>query len=93
MVTDIIFDFFGTLVDYSEKWDATDANTSYEYFCVFRSIRHPIPALFGSLIRSEATHWFKYTKGAGSGGSFPHRFSFQFDFIPVMKQSVANGIS
>ncbi len=33
MVTDIIFDFFGTLVDYSEKWDATDANTSYEYFC------------------------------------------------------------
>ncbi|NLG16548.1 MAG: hypothetical protein GX556_04345, partial [Fibrobacter sp.] len=42
--------------------------------CVFRSIRHPIPALFGSLIRSEATHWFKYTKGAGSGGSFPHRF-------------------
>ena len=61
--------------------------------CVFRSIRHPIPALFGSLIRSEATHWFKYTKGAGSGGSFPHRFSFQFDFIPVMKQSVANGIS
>ncbi|NLG19543.1 MAG: hypothetical protein GX556_19650, partial [Fibrobacter sp.] len=42
--------------------------------CVFRSIQHPIPALFGSLIRSEATHWFKYTKGAGSGGSFPHRF-------------------
>lgn len=33
MITDIIFDFFGTLVDYSEKWDSTDTNTSYEYFC------------------------------------------------------------
>jgi putative hydrolase of the HAD superfamily len=33
MITDIIFDFFGTLVDYSEKWDSADTNTSYEYLC------------------------------------------------------------
>lgn len=33
MITDIIFDFFGTLVDYSEKWDSAVTNTSYEYFC------------------------------------------------------------
>ena len=33
MITDIIFDFFGTLVGYSEKWDSAHKNTSYEYFC------------------------------------------------------------
>ena len=32
MITNIIFDFFGTLVGYSEEWDITRENTSYEYF-------------------------------------------------------------
>ncbi len=31
MFTDIIFDFFGTLVDYSEKWDPAAKNTAHEY--------------------------------------------------------------
>ena len=31
MITDIIFDFFGTLVDYTEKWDPAAKNTAHEY--------------------------------------------------------------
>jgi len=33
MITDVIFDFFGTLVDYSESRNLTEINTSYEYLC------------------------------------------------------------
>jgi putative hydrolase of the HAD superfamily len=33
MITDIIFDFYGTLVDYAENWESSGTNTSYEYLC------------------------------------------------------------
>lgn len=33
MITNILFDFFGTLVDYSESRMLTEINTSYEYLC------------------------------------------------------------
>ena len=60
--------------------------------CVFRFIWHLIPVLSGTCFRSEATHSFKITKGAGTMLFFSHRITSQLDFIGIVKNSIAYSI-